>query len=117
MTGRAVRLLVVAGVAAASVSCLSMYESRYPLGEDAKRVVVAPSGQQTSVELATHCRKTGRIQSVMSDHFARLEAAKVDANVAQVLTATTVNGRVQSLDVRFWSCAGDVTGLDLAAMP
>ena len=76
-----------------------------------KRVLLAPSGQAASVELASRCKKTGRIQPVMSEHFARLKAAEVDANVAQVLTATTMNGRVHRLDVRFWSCPGNVAKL------
>lgn len=104
MTSRRARLLLGAVAAALSVSCVAMWESMYPLDEDAQRVVVAGGSQDVSVELAARCRKTGRTQPVMSEHFAKLEAAKVDANVAQVLTATSVNGSVQRLDVRFWAC-------------
>lgn len=108
---RIARVLLVVATAAAMISCVGMYESMYPLSAEAKRVLLAPSGQAASVELASHCKKTGRIQPVMSDHFARLKAAEVDANVAQVLTATTYNGRVHRLEVRFWSCPGDVAQL------
>ena len=108
---RIARVLLVGVAAAATISCVGMYESRDPLSDEAKRVRLAPSGQAASVELTSRCKKTGRIQSVMSEHFARLEAAEVDANVAQVLTATTINGRVHRLDVRFWSCPRDVAKL------
>ncbi len=108
---RIARVLLVGVTAAATISCVGMYESMYPLSDEAKRVLLAPSGQAASVELASRCNKTGRIQPVMSEHFARLKAAEVDANVAQVLTATTINGRVHRLDVRFWTCPGNVAKL------
>ena len=109
MTPRA--LLALAALAATTISCVGMYESMHPLTPEARRVLLAPSGQAASVELAAHCDKTGRIEAVMSEHFARLQAAEVDANVAQVLAATTINGRVHRLDVRFWSCPGDLAKL------
>ena len=111
MRHRITRVLLVGVAAAATISCVGMYESMYPLSDDANRVLLAPSGQAASVELTSRCKKTGRIQSVMSEHFARLEAAEAHANVAQVLTATTINGRVHRLDVRFWSCPGDIAKL------
>ena len=97
---RAALVLLSAGL----VSCVSFYEARYPLSPQARRVEIAPSGQERSVELAERCRRVGPIESVMSEHFAKLEAAKAGANVAQVLMVALSNGRPYRLDVRFWRC-------------
>lgn len=92
----------------ATLSCVSWYESRHPLTPAAKQVRIVPNGQDLSVALAERCRRVGRIESVMSEHFAKLRAAEHGANVAQVLTVATSNGSTQRLDVRFWSCSSGI---------
>ena len=98
-------------VCLASLSCISLYEAAHPLTEEARNVRIAPSGQATSVELADQCKRVGRIQPVMSAHFAKLRADELDANVAQVLTVSQVNGRPQRLDVRFFRCPRELSRL------
>lgn len=91
-----------------ALSCVSWYESRYPLTAAAERVRIVPNGQDLSVALADRCRRVGRIESVMSEHFAKLRAAEHGANLAQVLTVATSNGKPHRLDVRFWSCPNGI---------
>ena len=93
---------------ASAVSCVAWYEARHPLTPQAERVEIAPSGQELSVALAERCRRVGRTESVMSEHFAKLRAAEHGANVAQVLTVAMSNGRPHQLDVRFWQCPSEI---------
>ncbi len=104
-------LLVALAVCLASSACLSLYESAHPLGPRASKVQIAPGGQAMSVELNERCRRVGRIEPVMSEHFAKLRADEAGANVAQVLAVASVNGRAQRLDVRFFACPDDVSKL------
>lgn len=104
-------LWVSALIPLATSACLPLYESAHPLGPRASRVQIVPAGQQMSVELNERCRRVGRIEPVMSEHFAKLRADEAGANVAQVLTAASVNGRVQRLDVRFFACPHDISKL------
>ena len=103
---------MLVSVCLAGLSCISLYEAAHPLTEEARKVQIAPSGQSMSVELADHCTRVGRIQPVMSAHFAKLRADELDANVAQVLTVSQVNGRPQRLDVRFFRCPRELSQLD-----
>jgi hypothetical protein len=103
--------LALVAVGLASLSCISLYEAAHPLTEEARKVQIAPAGQAISVELADQCTRVGRIQPVMSAHFAKLRADELDANVAQVLTVSQVNGRPQRLDVRFFRCPREISRL------
>jgi hypothetical protein len=94
------------------LSCISLYEASNPLSERARRVEIAPGGQQMSVALADHCTRVGRMQPVMSEHFAKLRADELDANVAQVLAVSQVNGRPHRLDVRFFRCPRELSRLE-----
>ena len=98
------RLALLLPLVLAALSCVSMMEASHPLTPEAKRVELASGGQEVSVELAENCRRVGQMKQVVSEHFAKLEAVEQDANVAQVLSVTTMNGRPYRLDVRFWSC-------------
>ena len=87
-----------------ALSCVAFHEARYPLTPEAQRVRIASSGQELSVALSERCHRVGRIESVLSEHLAKLRAAENAANVAQVLTVAMSNGSAYRLDVRFWSC-------------
>jgi hypothetical protein len=104
--------VALVSVCLASLSCISLYEAAHPLTEEARKVQIAPSGQAMSVELADQCTRVGRIQPVMSAHFAKLRADQLHANVAQVLTVSQVNGRPHRLEVRFFRCPRELSQLD-----
>ena len=100
--GAAVALLCVSG---GLLGCVGMLEAARPLTPEARAVMLVPSGQSWSVALAEKCERHGRIDKVMSEHFARLRAAEEGASVAQVLAEQRYNGSVHHLDVRYWRCS------------
>ena len=100
--GAAAVLLCASGVL---LGCVGMLEAARPLTPEARAVMLVPSGQSWSVALAEQCERQGRIEKVLSEHFARLRAAEEGASVAQVLAEQRYNGSTHHLDVRFWRCS------------